>query len=263
MLLCYMRSGSDWASVFYTNSQFDPIAPASMITQIRIKNSSGQNTYDVASFSETRQQILNLGGVTIHAQKTGVCFDLDIQFNSGAIIDTLGGGIAIILKKIIAQAGFWTSGNGSEINGFSMAGSDFNITRADLEAASSAAMDSPAWNKVVFPGSDFAILDSNEFPEFPCRVAALPEWDPLAIKLPQCPTSTGDCAQLGGAIISELCYCLEGPGGAYPDLIERKCKLPPGCECPPSFPYWRCQNNNDGSWTITEYVPDSCASLGC
>ena len=89
------------------------------------------------------------------------------------------------------------------------------------------------------------------------------ETETETIKPPQCPTSTGDCAQLGGAIISELCYCLEGPGGAYPDLIERKCKLPPGCECPPSFPDWRCQNNNDGSWTITEYVPDSCASLGC
>jgi hypothetical protein len=251
MLLCYIRSGSDWASVFYTNSQFDSIAPASMITQIRVKTSEGQNIYDIASFSESRQQILNLGGVTMYAQKTEPCLDIDMQFKSGAIIDELGGGIAVILKKIIAQAGFWTSGNGPEINGFSIAGSDFDITRADLENAASAEMGSPTWNKVVFPGSDFAILDSTEFAQFPCREPVLPGWDPLAIRV--CPTTIENCIARGGTITYGLCECLEGPGGANPDMIQVFCNLPAECECPPTIDSFFCEGN-----AFFQYIPASC-----
>jgi hypothetical protein len=243
MLLCYIRSGSDWASVFYTNSQFDPIAPASMITQIRVETSSGQNTYNIASFPAGRQQILNLGGVTMYAEVVGVCFDLDMQFNPGAIIDALGGGIALMLKKIIAQAGFWTSGNGSGVNGFSMAGSNFNITRADLEAAASTAMDSPAWNKVVFPGSDFAILDSTEFPEFPCRTPVLPGWDPQARRHPDPCTYTDDCLAAGGQFAGYDCECWSHTCGYEEDgspiclygIAAYSCYPPESLGCPYSY----------------------------
>ena len=44
----------------------------------------------------------------------------------------LGGGVGVVMKKVVAESGYWESSTGPDVNGFAVAGSFLNIARLDL-----------------------------------------------------------------------------------------------------------------------------------
>ena len=115
---------------------------------------------------------------------------LQLQFGWAQINDLefLGGGVGVVLKKVISSGGYWSSPTGSNVDGFSLAGSSLNISRDDLEAAAQSGPNTANWNKVIFPGAEFTLLTENATFNI-CRERRIFAWDPFLI-LPFLPPPT-------------------------------------------------------------------------
>lgn len=122
---------------------------------------------------------------------------LQLQFGWAQINDLefLGGGVGVVLKKVISSGGYWSSPTGSNVDGFSLAGSSLNISRDDLEMAAQSGPNTANWNKVIFPGDDFTPLTENATFNI-CRERRIFAWDPFLILPflpPPTPTPSADC----------------------------------------------------------------------
>ena len=177
MLFVHLKTPRYELSVYHTN-KIVPSIQGSVIDSVEIVY-NGQSTV----YNSTSELNTILGG-DISIQLTSSSFESlsFLQMSFGWIrqindVTTLGGGIGVVLKKVIEQGGYWQSPTGPTINGFEQAGAFLNITRLDLELAASSGPNTPEWNKVMFAGSDFNALNIGPT----CRQIINRPWDPAPL----------------------------------------------------------------------------------
>jgi hypothetical protein len=164
MLFAYVQTSRYKVEVYHTNEVI-PGVGGSVVNNVRVVfANTGESPTQTLYSAVTTSSTINAAYGEIDLQIIPLSFSgrpfLQMQFGWRQINDVefLGGGVAVVLKSSITSEGYWSSAEGPDVNGFSLAGSPLGITRADLEAAAQAGPDNAVWNKVVFPGSDFTVL---------------------------------------------------------------------------------------------------------
>lgn len=175
MLFIHLETLRYTLSVYHTN-KIVPSIGGSVIDTVEVVYNGQSTIYDSTSSLNT----LLSGDISIELVSSsfeGLDF---LQMRFGWIRDindvvTLGGGVGVVMKKVISESGYWESATGPDVNGFGTAGTFLNITRSDLESAAISGENTPQWNKVMFPGTDFNALNTTVV----CRPVMNRPWDPV------------------------------------------------------------------------------------
>jgi len=193
MLLLYIKKGNRWVAMTYSCYAGGP-SPASVVDTVTVFGSHIP-TYFAGPGGITSIYVEEMGFI-LRGQRDSLSF----KTNGKVDFDEIGGGLALILRRVIMDGAF-NSGWGSTVDGYSIAGQPFGISRIDLENAATGGYDSPAWRKVTFPAVLFPSSDYN------VRVISKPcanrdfnnfAWDPLEPRPPLLPDGSNPGGGGGG-----------------------------------------------------------------
>jgi hypothetical protein len=205
ILFMYLDTNRYKVAIFVTN-KIVPKIGGSVIKTIEIRhynksdNKSAQiilDTDEASNLTSNPTYVLEGRDVIIRVRvgksdEAGHFFELDTDFgNPINDVITLGGGIALVYKRVLSQMpapirgirggvqapsfNTWTTDSGPDIDGFSIAGAPLRLTRRDLEMAAVMGPNTTQWAKVMFPGSDFTGLGEMR-PT--CQTRPPRPWDP-------------------------------------------------------------------------------------
>ena len=122
ILLFYGKKGNDWVAVCITGKPWMG-GPATLVDKIYVYG----NVPEVGVYDPYPSQVnIQTLGFNLHAGGYNVHFDISNDY------DEVGGGLILVVRKVIDTNTYFNGGSGSICDGFGAAGATYGITRNDL-----------------------------------------------------------------------------------------------------------------------------------
>lgn len=122
ILLFYGKKGDDWVAVCITGKPWMG-GPATLVDKIYVYG----NVPEVGIYDSYSSQVnIQTLGFELTAS------DYNVNFEINETYDEVGGGLVLVLRKVLDTNAYFNGGSGSICDGFGVAGSSYGIARSDL-----------------------------------------------------------------------------------------------------------------------------------